>query len=141
MTWMLPEEFKGTFRLAFSDPSFDGFECVMKRHTLGALKAASKTLNINAEDAKAGRLNKKDWSNLTKALDQFALHLVSWNYKSDDYPDGLPATREGVDKADLVFVFQVYTVWLRIIVDQSVYADFETSDIPMEDIEVPSDGE
>jgi hypothetical protein len=137
---MLPESHEGTYQLAFSDPSFAGFECVMKRHTLGALKAASKVLHINVEDARAGIINQKDWKNLQKALDQFALHLVSWNYRSAEYPKGLPATRNGVDKADLVFVFQVYMVWLRVIIDQSVYADFETDDIPMTDIE-GNDGE
>lgn len=137
---MLPEQYKGNYRLDFTDPTFNGLSVVMKRHTLGALRAASKTLDINAEDARAGRLNKKDWENLVKSLDQFAKHLVSWNLK-DHEGYLVPATRAGIDTVDLVFLFQIYTVWLRLIISRSVVEGVDPSDIPMDDIEGSDDGE
>lgn len=139
-TWTLPEAYKGNYRLKFTDPSFDGLVVVMRKHTLGALRAASKTIDINLDDARSGKLNKKDWKNLVGSLDQFAKHLVEWNLK-DDEGFLVPSTRAGVDTVDVGFLFQIYMVWLRLIIDQSIIEGVEPDDIPMGEIEDESNGE
>lgn len=138
-SWALPDQYTGTFRLSFVDESFMGFECVMKRHTLDGVRAAFKALTIQIGDLRAGKLTAKQWKIIDRALIQFAHHLVSWNLTVNGVP--VPASIEGVRTVDIIFVMQLYMVWLRLMIEAAAQQaelmeaeTFDTDQIHMEDI-------
>jgi len=139
-SWTLPDQYTGTFRLSFVDETFAGFECVMKRHTIKGVRAAFKALSIQIGDLRAGKLTEKQWKTIENALDQFAEHLVSWNLIVDGVP--VPANRQGVRSTDMIFIMQLYMVWLRLLLEAAAQQAeameaqaFNTDDIPMQDID------
>lgn len=138
-SWTLPERYTGTFTLSFVDETFHGLVVVMKRHTIEGVRAAFKALTIQIGDLREGKLTQKQWKTIETALTQFASHLVSWNLTIDGVP--VPASRAGVRSVDIVFVMQLYIVWLKLLLEAAAQqaellaADvFNTDEIPMQDI-------
>lgn len=132
--WQLPSEYQGTYRLEFADPSFKGLKVVCKRHTFHSVEVAAKLLEIDTEAAKQGKLNSRDFKNIKAALKELADVIVSWNLVipgKDDVPYTPEISYDSLTKLDLVFMMQIFMVWLKIMVKVE-FQDMKPSDIPME---------
>ena len=136
--WQLPSEYQGTYRLEFADPSFAGLKVVCKRHTFHSVDVAAKLLEIDVESAKAGKLNARDFGNIKLALEELANVIVKWNLElpidPKDTSKGFYTPKisyETLTKLDLVFMMQIFMVWLKIMV-RVEFQDMKPSDIPME---------
>jgi hypothetical protein len=115
--WNLPETYQGTYLLTFADPSFDGLQVRMARHTFEVIEAATDLLDIDLDAARVGKLDLADFAKVSRALEAFAQSLVDWNLRIAGEP--VSTDLATVKRLDLVFVMQVFVVWLSIIVDVS----------------------
>lgn len=136
--WRLPDAYKGTYRLEFADPSFKGLKVICKRHTWNSIEVAAKLLAIDVEAIREGTISTEDLASLELGLVEFANVIVSWNLEIPT-KDGKGLytpnpTYRTLKKLDLVFVMQLFLVWLRIIV-RIERNDVEPTDIPMSTVE------
>ena len=135
--WQLPDGYQGTYRLEFADPSFAGLIVKCKRHTFGSVSVTAKLLEMDLEALKAGKLTSSDLSIVDAALREFADVIVSWNLRvptkdgTDYYTPKI--SYKSLSKLDLVFVMQLFMVWLKIMV-RIEFQDMNPADIPMETV-------
>ena len=132
--WQLPEDYEGTYRLEFADPSFAGLKVVCRRHTFHSVEVAAKLLDIDVEALSNATLNMEDFAAIQEALKEFASALVKWNLQVKDAEGNFytPKTNyKALTKLDLVFMMQIFMVWMRIMV-RLEFADLDTSAIPQE---------
>lgn len=114
MQYELPEVYKGSFLLQFSDPSFEGLEVRMGRHSFAAVDAAVKLRDIDLAKAGRGELDMNDWGNLQGALAEFSDALLEWNLTLNG--EKVPTDFATVRRLDLVFVLQIFLVWVQAII-------------------------
>lgn len=113
--YQVPEDYSGTYTLAFTDPSFEGLEVVMGRHSFGALDAAARVATIDRGAVERNELNPDDWRALMLALAEFSDALVSWNLV-DDNGRAVPPTLSAVKRLDVIWVLQVFLVWVQALI-------------------------
>lgn len=111
----IPEDYSGTYVLEFSDPTFEGLEVVMGRHSFGAIDAAARLSKIDRQAVEAGELNTDDWGALSVALAEFSAALVSWNLVDRD-GKAVGTDLRTVKRLDLIWVMQVFLVWVRALI-------------------------
>ena len=126
----IPEEFSGTYTLEFEDSSFSGLEVVMGRHSFGAIDAAARVAQIDRDAARNGNLDGDDWRALMAALTEFQTALISWNLVDRD-GRAVPTTLAAIKRLDLIWVMQVFLVWVRALIGTE-FEDMGEVDIPME---------
>jgi hypothetical protein len=132
--WQLPEAYEGTYRLEFDDPSFDGLKVICRRHTFHSVEVAAKLLEIDAEQVKQGKLNSRDFENVKAALREMSDVIVKWNLRLQRKDGSLYTPRtdyESLTKLDLVFMMQIFMVWLKIMVKVE-FENMKPAEIPME---------
>jgi hypothetical protein len=94
--------------LRFEDPDYAGFEC--RAHST----SVEKVLDL-ADQAEAARRGSIEVAELIAA---FGDALISWNLE-DDEGRPVPATTEGVRRADLVWILPVILAWVDAMVNVS----------------------
>lgn len=126
----VPEDYSGTYTLEFKDATFHGLEVVMGRHSFGAIDAAARVHRIDQGAVRRGELNHEDWAALMSALTEFASALVSWNLVDSAGRD-VPATLAAIRRLDLIFVMQIFLVWIKALVGTE-FEGIDEADLPME---------
>lgn len=130
--YQIPDDYSGTYVLEFSDPSFEGLEVVMGRHSFGAIDAAARVMQLNRAAVERGELDPADWDALNLAMTEFTNALVSWNLVD---PEGraVPTTLASVKRLDLIWVLQVFITWVRALVGTE-FDGVTEAELPMEDV-------
>ncbi len=94
-----------TLRLQFTDPSYSGLEVVCAAVPWGQVSEAAELAHVDP-----GNITDADQAKIDRLIGSFADALVEWNLIRDGEP--VPATRQGVESLDLLFVMQLVGAWL-----------------------------
>lgn len=71
------------------------------------------------------KLDKEDVELINRVFEQFVQCLVSWNLTDNETP--VPATREGIELQDDVFILYIVLAWVRTLTGQGT----DPGEIPM----------